>query len=313
MSYNIKHPLNHHSHHLMNNFTLHAHGKELSLATPQVMGILNLTPDSFYAGSRKQTEQEIAERIQQIITEGATIIDAGAMSTRPGGDFVSEDEEMRRMREGLRIVRREAPDAWLSVDTFRPMVARMAVEEFGADIINDVSEGGKTGLEGVPLKNGDFIGENSDMQCTDSVLLSDIPAIFREAGRLQVPYILMSVEADVEAMVSCWMREVRQLRDAGVSEIILDPGYGFGKDISQNYAILRRQNELQDVFRMPLLTGISRKRMIWQLLGTDADAALNGTTVVNTMALERGANILRVHDVRAAVEACRIVAALLGR
>ena len=268
--------------------TITANGKTLDLSSPNVMGILNLTPDSFYAGSRKQTAEEIAARTEQIVAEGATIIDAGAMSTRPGGDFVTLEEEMRRMREGLAIVRNVAPDAWLSIDTFRPDVARMAVEEFGADIINDVSEGGRTGLEGVALS------ETWEQ------------TMFQMMGRLQVPYILMSVQPDVETMTSSWIHEVSELRKLGVSQIILDPGYGFGKTLEGNYAVLKRQQELIDTFRLPLLAGVSRKRMIWQLLGSNADEALNGTTAVNMLALSQGASILRVHDVKAAAETIRI-------
>lgn len=255
-----------------------SNNKTLDLGTPQVMGIMNLTPDSFYAGSRKQSEHDIAERTQQILREGGTIIDCGAMSTGPGSDDVSVEEELRRMRHGLEIVRREAPEAWLSIDTFRPEVARMAVEEFGADIINDVSE---------------------------------TEAMFRCAGELRKPYILMSVEPTFEAIVSRWIHEVKVLRELGVEQIILDPGYGFGKEvISGNYSILRRQQEFVDIFHLPLLTGISRKRMIRYLLGCTPDDALNGTTVLNTLALERGASILRVHDVRAAAEAVKITGAM---
>ncbi len=260
--------------------------------TKQVMGILNVTPDSFYAGSRKQTEQEIAGRTNQIIMEGGTIIDVGAFSTRPGADEVSEAEEMRRMRYGLDIVRREQPDAILSIDTFRPSVARMAVEEYGATIINDVSEGGVTGVVDTPMaSNGDAV-----------------PEIFREVAHLGVRYVLMSVQPTLELTVSHFLKKIKMLHDLGHTDIILDPGYGFGKDVIKgNYALLSRQQELKDTFRLPLLVGVSRKRMIWQLTGGTPDDALNGTTAVNVLALERGADILRVHDVRAAVEAVRIV------
>ena len=244
----------------------------------QVMGILNVTPDSFYVGSRKQSEQEIAERTNQIIAEGGTIIDVGAFSTRPGAAEVNEEEELRRMRYGLEIVRREQPDAVLSIDTFRPSVARMAVEEFGAAIINDVSEGGVTGVVDTPMENTG----------------AEIPEIFREVARLKATYILMSVQPTLELTVSH-------------KDIILDPGYGFGKDvIDGNFALLARQQELKDTFKLPLLVGVSRKRMIWQLVGGTASDALNGTTAVNMLALEHGADILRVHDVKEAVEAVMI-------
>lgn len=276
-------------------YTLNIHGRLFSLARPQVMGILNCTPDSFFAGSRKQTEAEIADRANQIVAEGGTMIDVGAFSTRPGAQQVSEDEEMRRLRYALPIVRREQPDVPLSVDTFRPNVARMVVEELGADIINDVSEGGITGVVDKPLDAADG-GLTAGEQ---------VPAIFRMMGRLRVPYILMSVQSNLHDMMVNFAREVQQLHDLHVTDIILDPGYGFGKTLDENYAVLRDQRRLL-VMGLPILAGLSRKRLIWQLLGTSADEALNGTTVVNTIALLGGARILRVHDVKEAVEAVKI-------
>ena len=273
------------------NSTINVHGKLLSLATPQVMGILNVTPDSFFAGSRKQTELEIAQRANQIVAEGGTIIDVGAFSTRPGADEVSMEEEMNRLRKALPIIRKEQPDVALSVDTFRPEVAQMAVEEYGADIINDVSEGGITGIVDTPLM------QNND---------DEYPAIFRMMGRLKVPYILMSVQKDVHDMLMGFSKEVQQLRDLGVKDIILDPGFGFGKTMEENFKLLSEMDKLQ-VMNLPLLVGVSRKRMIWKTLDITADEALNGTTVINTLALIKGANILRVHDVKAAVEAVKLV------
>ena len=273
------------------NSTINVHGKLLSLATPQVMGILNVTPDSFFAGSRKQTELEIAQRANQIVAEGGTIIDVGAFSTRPGADEVSMEEEMNRLRKALPIIRKEQPDVALSVDTFRPEVAQMAVEEYGADIINDVSEGGITGIVDTPLM------QNND---------DEYPAIFRMMGRLKVPYILMSVQKDVHDMLMGFSKEVQQLRDLGVKDIILDPGFGFGKTMDENFKLLSEMDKLQ-VMNLPLLVGVSRKRMIWKTLDITADEALNGTTVINTLALAKGANILRVHDVKAAVEAVKLV------
>lgn len=273
------------------NSTINVHGKLLSLATPQVMGILNVTPDSFFAGSRKQTELEIAQRANQIVAEGGTIIDVGAFSTRPGADEVSMEEEMNRLRKALPIIRKEQPDVALSVDTFRPEVAQMAVEEYGADIINDVSEGGITGIVDTPLM------QNND---------DEYPAIFRMMGRLKVPYILMSVQKDVHDMLMGFSKEVQQLRDLGVKDIILDPGFGFGKTMEENFKLLHEMDKLQ-VMDLPLLVGVSRKRMIWKTLDITADEALNGTTVINTLALTKGANILRVHDVKAAVEAVKLV------
>ena len=278
----------------MIDYTLNIKGRLLSLSSPKVMGILNCTPDSFFAGSRKQTEQEIADRAKQIVAEGGAIIDVGAFSTRPGANEVSEEEEMARLRFALPIVRREQPDVPLSVDTFRPDVARMVVEEFGADIINDVSEGGITGIVDKPLEE-QYTVDGDDR-------FASYPPIFRMMGKLKVPYILMSVQSNIHDMLINFSREVQQLRDLGVKDIILDPGYGFGKSVSENYAVLRHQRELE-VLQLPILAGLSRKRLIWQPLGITIDEALNGTTVVNTLALIGGASILRVHDVKEAYQA----------
>ena len=271
-------------------YTINVNGRLLNLSQPQVMGILNVTPDSFYAGSRKQTEREISERCIQIIEEGGSIIDVGAFSTRPGAPEVSEEEEMARLRYGLEIVRREHPDAILSVDTFRPDVARMAVEEYGVAIINDVSEGGLTGVVNTPLKKEK----------------GPYPAIFRMVARLGVPYILMSVKPTLEDMILAFSKEVQQLRDLGVKDIILDPGFGFGKTLEQNYRLLENMEKLQTL-DLPILVGVSRKSMIFKLLGTDPAGSLNGTSVLHTIALQKGASILRVHDVKEAVETIRIV------
>lgn len=270
-------------------YTIQVKGRLVSLREPQVMGILNCTPDSFFAGSRVQTEESIARRAKQIIEEGGTMIDVGGFSTRPGGVEVPEEEEMRRLRFALPIVRREQPEAILSVDTYRPNVARMVVEEMGADIINDVSEGGITGVVDTPLE-----------QTTD-----EYPAIFRTVAALGVPYILMSVKPTIHDMLLAMAREVQQLRDLGQKDIILDPGFGFGKTQEQNYDVLREMNRLSTL-GLPILAGMSRKRMIFQPLGTNPDGSLNGTTVVNTLALMNGASILRVHDVKAATEAVRL-------
>lgn len=214
----------------------------------------------------------------------------GAFSTRPGAEEVSEEEEMRRLRTALSIVRREQPDAVVSVDTYRPAVAQMAVEEYGADIINDVSEGGITGIVDTPLE------QNTDGQ---------MPEIFTMAGKLKVPYILMSVQKDTHDMLLNFSKEVQQLRDAGVNDIILDPGFGFGKTTEGNYEVLAHMDCLGEL-KLPVLAAVSRKRMIQQVAGTTADGALNGTTVVNTIALTKGADIPRVHDVKEAVEAVSI-------
>ena len=271
-------------------YTINVGGRLMDMSSPKVMGILNVTPDSFFSGSRKQTEQEIADRCNQIIAEGGDIIDVGAFSTRPGAPEVSETEEMERLRYGLNILRREQPDAVVSVDTFRPDVARMAVEEYGAAIVNDVSEGGITGVVNTPLEQDE----------------GPYPSIFRMVARLGVPYILMSVKNNLEAMIPAFAKEVNQLHELGVKDIILDPGFGFGKSLDENYALLAKMEQLQSL-DLPLLVGVSRKSMIFRLLDTDPSGSLNGTSVINTIAVEKGANILRVHDVKEAVEVVKIV------
>lgn len=274
-------------------YTINIKGRLMDLGTPQVMGILNVTPDSFYSGSRKQTEEEIANRANQIIAEGGSIIDVGAFSTRPGADEVSEEEEGRRLKFALDIVRREQPDVAISVDTYRPTLARKCIEEWGADIINDVSEGGITGITNVPL-------QRQETEC---------PEMFRVVGELKVPYILMSVQPTLAMMMKGFAREVQQLRDLGAKDIIFDPGFGFGKDLAQNYQIFAEMEKL-NVMELPVLVGISRKSMIYKLLGGDATTSLNGTSVLDTVALMKGTSILRVHDVKEAVEAVRIVEAM---
>ena len=270
-------------------YTLNIRGKLIDLATPKVMGILNCTPDSFYVGSRKQTEHDIAERTNQIIQEGGTMIDVGAFSTRPGAKEVSEEEEMARLKAALQVVRREQPDAVVSVDTYRPNVARHCIEDWGSDIINDVSEGGVTGIVNTPIHEA----EN----------------MFDIIGQLKVPYILMSVKSNLHDMMISFADEVQQLRNRGVKDIILDPGFGFGKTLQQNYEIYNDMERL-GTLQLPLLVGISRKTMIYKLVGGDPTTALNGTTVLNTAALLKGAGILRVHDVQEAVESVKIVSAI---
>ena len=270
-------------------YTLNIRGKLIDLATPKVMGILNCTPDSFYVGSRKQTEHDIAERANQIIQEGGTMIDVGAFSTRPGAKEVSEEEEMARLKAALQVVRCEQPDAVVSVDTYRPNVARHCIEDWGADIINDVSEGGLTGIVNTPIHEA----EN----------------MFDIIGQLKVPYILMSVKSNLHDMMISFVDEVQQLRNRGVKDIILDPGFGFGKTLQQNYEIYNDMERL-GTLQLPLLVGISRKTMIYKLVGGDPTTALNGTTVLNTAALLKGAGILRVHDVQEAVESVKIVSAI---
>lgn len=272
------------------NYTINVRGRLVDLSEPQVMGILNCTPDSFYVGSRVQTETAIRERANQIISEGGTMIDVGAFSTRPGGEQVSQEEEMHRLSFALKLVREEQPYAVVSVDTFRPDVARMSVEEYGADIINDVSEGGITGIANVPLH--------------------EAKNMFKTVAKLRVPYILMSVKPTLHDMLLAFADEVQQLRDLGAKDIILDPGFGFGKTLEENYRLMNEMDKLK-VLELPILVGISRKSMIYKLVGGDPTTALNGTTVLNTLALERGASILRVHDVKECVEVTRMVKQLM--
>lgn len=270
-------------------YTINVRGQLVDLSSPVVMGILNATPDSFYSGSRKQTETEIADRANQIIADGGKIIDVGAFSTRPDAEVVSVEEETQRLKRALAIVRREQPDAIVSVDTYRPLVARQCVEEFGADIINDVSEGGLTGIV------GQEIHEEGDM--------------FETVADLRVPYILMSVQPTLKKMMINFAAEVQRLRDLGAKDIILDPGYGFGKTLNQNYEILNEAERLQEL-ELPILVGISRKSMIYRLIGGDPTTSLNGTTVLNTISLMKGASILRVHDVKEAGEVCQMACKL---
>ena len=267
-------------------YTINVRGRLVDLSQPKVMGILNVTPDSFYSGSRKQTEQEIAARANQIVEEGGAFIDVGAFSTRPGATEVDEAEEARRLKWALGIVRREQPDVPLSVDTYRPSVARRCIEEWGADIINDVSEGGLTGIVNTPIH------ESGSM--------------FELVGELRVPYILMSVKPTLREMLLAFASEVQQLRDLGAKDIILDPGYCFGKTLEQNYQIMAEAERLL-VLELPVLAGISRKSMIYKLTGGTPETSLCGTVALNTVSLMKGAGILRVHDVKEAVDTVRMV------
>ena len=266
--------------------TINIKGHLLSLGRPQVMGIVNATPDSFYAGSRKQTEEELAGRVQQIIAEGGTMIDVGGYSTRPDAAAVTQEEETERLRRALAVVRREAPEMPLSVDTFRPDVARMAVEEFGADLINDV---------GAPVGQA-----------------PQLDLMLKMVARLRVPYIFMSHASDIRGVLMESVDVANRLHSLGQNDLIVDPGFGFGKTLEQNYEVLR-QLELLGLAGMPVLVGVSRKSMVYRLLGTSADAALNGTTVLHTVALQKGASILRVHDVREAVECVKIVESITNK
>ena len=262
-------------------YTINIRGRLLDLSRPIVMGILNATPDSFFADSRVQTEKEIFNRANSIITEGAKIIDVGACSTRPGGEVASEEEEMRRLEIALPIIRKAQPDAIISTDTFRASVARRCVEDFGADIINDVEE-----------------GKDPDM--------------FATVAELGVPYILMSTAPNLHDMLIRFADKLQRLRELRQKDIIIDPGFGFGKTMDENYTLLNEMERLQ-VLELPILVGISRKRMIHKLLGITPAESLNGTTVLNTIALSKGASILRVHDIRAAIEAVIIYNEMISK
>lgn len=272
--------------------TLNLRGRLLELREPQIMGILNVTPDSFYSDSRTPDEAHITDRVCQMMDEGADMIDIGGYSSRSGADDVTPEEEMDRLRRGLRIVRKLYPEVPVSVDTFRADVARMCIEEEGADIINDISGG--------------------MMDCQ----------MFRTVARLGVPYILMHMQGTPDTMqvaphydnlrreVMLYFAErIDRLCQMGAKDIIVDPGFGFGKTLEHNYELM---NHLEDfaVFNLPLLVGISRKSMIYKLTGGTPQTSLNGTTALNTISLVKGAHILRVHDVKAAAEAKQIYMAM---
>ena len=267
-------------------YTLNIRGRLMDLSHPQVMGIINVTPDSFYEGSRKQTEREIAMRAEEILTQGGSMIDIGAFSTRPGAYEVSEEEEGRRLRWALNIVRREVPEAVVSVDTYRPALARRCINDWGADIINDVSEGGLTGIVNTPIHEAE--------------------SMFDIVGELKCPYILMSVKPTLREMMKAFAGEIQQLRDRGAKDIILDPGFCFGKTLEQNYELMADMAALQ-ALHLPVLVGISRKSMIWKLIGGTPATALPGTTALHALAVEHGASILRVHDVAEAVQTVAVV------
>lgn len=272
----------------MKHQTLNIKGELISLEEPLVMGILNVTPDSFYEGSRKQTETDIRNRIEEILQEGGAIIDLGGYSSRSDAQDVSPEEEMERLCLALRILRDEYPKAMVSVDTFRADIARRCVEEYGAAIINDIS-GGELDA-----------------------------AMFPTIADLHIPYIIMHMRGTPKTMqqhcdyqnltadiLLYFSKKIEQLHLMGVNDVIIDPGFGFSKTLEQNYELMRHLADFS-LFEKPLLVGISRKSMIYRLLGGTPAESLNGTTVLNTYALLNGANILRVHDVKAAVEAVRI-------
>lgn len=269
-------------------------GHLMDLDYPRVMGILNVTPDSFYSGSRKQSEEEIIERTKQILQEGGSIIDLGAYSSRPNAEHISTEEEMNRLRKALRIINQYFPNAILSVDTFRADVAKMCVEEYGVAIINDIAAG--------------MMDSN----------------MFTTVAQLGVPYIMMHMQGTpqdmqknphydniVKEILYYFSEKVQQLRDLGAKDLILDPGFGFGKTLAHNYELMEHMEEFS-IFELPILVGVSRKSMIYKLLGGGPEDALNGTSVLDTVSLMKGANILRVHDVKEAVEAVKIFTTLKG-
>lgn len=270
-------------------FSLNIRGELYEIHRPQVMGIVNVTPDSFYSDSRTTTTQAIKERVAKLIDEGADMLDIGGYSSRPGADDVTTEEEIERLSIGLKAIRSVAPHIPVSVDTFRAIVAEFAVTQLGADIINDISGG--------------------DLD----------PDMFETVARLRVPYILMHMRGTPASMnnyarydnvivetISELSFKLDRLSLLGVSDIIVDPGFGFAKSIEQNYELLRNLESFEAILRRPMLIGISRKSMIYKTLGIEPDKALNGTTVLNTIALSKGASILRVHDVKEAVEAVKL-------
>jgi dihydropteroate synthase len=270
-------------------FTINLRGRLMDLSVPKVMGILNVTPDSFFSSSRYMSEEGILHRAGQIIDDGADLLDVGACSTRPGIELVSEEEELLRLRLALHLIRKRWPNMPVSVDTFRAKVAEVVVTEFGADMINDISGG--------------------DLD----------PDMFQTIAKLQVPYILMHMQGTPATMQNqptyddlmtdiCqyFSKRVETLRSLGVNDIILDPGFGFGKTMDHNYELLRRLDEFE-LFGLPLLVGLSRKSMIYKNLGTNPEQSLNGTSILNTLALTGGANILRVHDIKEALECVKLV------
>ncbi len=276
---------------LSNNY-IRLNGTLMDVSVPRVMGILNITPDSFYEGCRSMSMDNIVRRADQILSEGADIIDIGAYSSRPGAQNVMEEEELIRLRSALEVLKKKYPAAVFSIDTFRSKVAEACVKEFGASMINDIS------------------GGEMDSR------------MFETVAELQVPYILTHIQGTPQSMQTAprydnlrrevllfFSQKVKQLRDLKVNDIILDPGFGFGKTLEHNYQMMQHLDDLE-MFKLPVLVGVSRKSMIYKLLDTDPEGSLNGTTVLNTISLLKGANIVRVHDVREAVEVVRIVSEL---
>lgn len=269
--------------------TLNLNGQLLDLSTPRVMGILNVTPDSFYSSSRKQSEQEIISRIEEIVQEGGDFIDVGAYSSRPDATHISQEEEMERLKKGLTLIQKVAPHIPVSVDTFRAEIARICVEEYGAALINDISAG------------------EMDANMFDTI------------SRLKVPYIMMHMQGTpqnmqqaphydhlIQEILVYFSKKKAQLQAAGLKDIIIDPGFGFGKTVQHNYELLHHMDDLH-ILECPILVGLSRKSMIYKVLNTDPQQALNGTSVLHTIALLKGAHILRVHDVKECTEVIKLI------
>ena len=268
-------------------FTLNCKGRLLIIREPVVMGILNTTPDSFYAGSRIESKEYLIEKAAKMLHDGATILDIGGQSTRPGAEIIGIEAELKRVIPAIETVRNQFPECFISIDTFHAEVAKQAVEA-GADIVNDVSA-------------GDYD-----------------EAMIKTVATLRVPFIAMHMRGTPKTMsaqtayqnlitdlLDYFREKMNTCRDSGIIDMVLDPGFGFAKNTEQNFELLRNLNALQ-ILGCPLLVGISRKSMIYKTLGISPDEALNGTTVLHTIALQKGASILRVHDVKEAVECIRL-------
>ncbi|MDR0419696.1 MAG: dihydropteroate synthase [Prevotellaceae bacterium] len=281
-------------HFLQKRFNIQYNGRLVDLSKPVAMGILNVTPDSFYARSRANSPDDIAARAHQILHEGGQIIDIGAYSSRPNAADVSEQEEIGRLADALEIIKAKFPDAIVSVDTFRSGVVQNVVHTFGPVIVNDISGG----------------------------LLDD--KMFDTVAKLSLPYILMHMRGTPQTMQQLTRydnllndimldlsKKVNILHLKGVADVIIDPGFGFAKTIEQNFELLQKLDNFK-IFELPLLVGLSRKSTVYKTLGVQADQALNGTTTLNTIALMKGANILRVHDVKAATESIKLVSKVTG-
>lgn len=271
---------------MKNVYSLNVNGRLMQLDRPKVMGILNLTPDSFYAGSRADNEEEVARRVKQLIADGADVIDVGACSTRPGSAEVSVADEMNRLRRGLTTILNVAPDAILSVDTYRADVAAMCVEEFGVSIINDVS------------------GGDADSRMFDVVARNNVPYVLTHSMR--TPHGDGVTGAfSIEGMLRSLGSKIEHLHEKGVKDVVIDPGFGFGKSLEDNYLLMNHLEELH-LLNHPLLVGVSRKSMIYHLLGIMPEDSLCATTALHALVLTKGVHLLRVHDVKECCQCIRI-------